>query len=128
MSTNLRPLAVLFRVTWAGASNAAINEVALTVASSSRVVGVGVRSALTRLEERRRSRPLLLTAVVERIVADWTRTFVCALDPVGEEGLVAACHYLTGAGTGDGDGVALNWRGFSGDEELGVAGCGEGIP
>ena len=64
MSTNLRPLAVLLRVTWAGASDAAINEVALTVAPSSRVVGVGVRSALARLKKRRRSRPLLLTAVV----------------------------------------------------------------
>ena len=108
MTANQLSLAMLLRVSRASAPNTAINQVTLTVSTSRTIIRISIRSALARFKERSSSASLSLTTTGERIVANGTRTFICAGNTVVEEGLVAARDHGAGAGASDGDGVALD--------------------
>ena len=108
MTTNQLSLAMLLRISRASTPNTAINQVALAISTSRTIIRISISSALAGLKERSSSASLSLTTIGERIVANGTRTFVCAGNTVVEEGLVAARDYGAGAGAGNGDSVALD--------------------
>ena len=108
MTANKLSFAMLLRISRTSTSHTAANQITLAVSTSRAIIWISIRSALARLKERSSSASLRLTTIGERIIADRTRTFIRAGNTIVEEGLVAACDYRTGAGAGDGDGVALD--------------------
>ena len=108
MTSNQLSLAMLLRISRASAPHTAANQITLAISTSRTIIRISISSALTRLKEGSSSASLRLSTIGERIVANWTRTFIRAGNTVVEEGFVAARDYGAGARASDGDGVTLD--------------------